>query len=69
MHVLICGDFNYPDIHCPLLTCNTSYSQVFLDAVHDNCLFQHVTKLSCYRANISANTLDLVFVNKEGMIK
>ena len=41
---------------------------MFLDAVHDNCLFQNVTKPTRYRANTTANTLDLVFTNEEGMV-
>ena len=41
---------------------------MFLDAVHDICLFQHITKPTCYRANTTANTLDLVFTNEEGMV-
>ena len=41
---------------------------MFLDAVHDIYLFQHITKPTRYRANTTANTLDLVFTNEEGMV-
>ena len=64
----MCGDFNYPNIHWPFLTCNTSYSQMFLDAVHDDCFFQHITKPTRYRANTTASTLDLMFTKEEGMV-
>jgi len=62
-HVLICGDFNYPDINWSTLAC-----QLFLDAVNSCCLFQHVTEPTHYRFNTTANTLDLVFTNEDGMI-
>ena len=39
-----------------------------LVAVHDNRLFQHITKPTCYRANTTANTLNLVCTNEEGMV-
>ena len=35
LHVLVCGDFNYPNINWSSLSCTTSYSQVFPDAIHD----------------------------------
>ena len=36
--------------------------------MHGNCLFQNITKPTRYRANTTANTLDLVFTNEEGMV-
>ena len=67
-HVLICGDFNYPDIKWSTLACDTSFSKLFLDAVNNCCLFQHVTEPTHYRRNTTANILDLVFTNEDGMI-
>ena len=67
-HVLICGDFDYPDINWSTLACNTSYSQLLLDAVNSCCLFQHVTEPTHYRFNTTANTLDLVFTNVDGIV-
>ena len=67
-HVLICGDFNYPNINWSSLSCSTSYSQMFLDAIHDSYLSQHVTEPTHYRPNTTANVLDLVFTNEEAMI-
>ena len=66
--MLICGDFNYPDINWSTLACNTSCSQLLLDAVNSCCLFQHVTEPTHYRLNTTANILDLVFTNEDGMI-
>ena len=43
-HVLICGNFNYPNINWSSLSCSTSYSQMLLDAIHDSYLSQHVTE-------------------------
>ena len=65
---MCCGDFNYPDINWSTLACNTSCSQLFLDAVNSCCLFQHVTEPTHYRLNTTANILDLVFTNEDGMI-
>jgi len=67
-NVLICGDFNYPNINWSSLSCSTTYSQAFLDAVHDSYLFQHVTTPTHYRLNTTANILDLVLTNEEAMI-
>ena len=67
-HVLICGDFNYPNINWSTLSCNTTYSQMFLDTIHDHCLFQHITEPTHYRPITVANTLDLIFTNEDGMI-
>ena len=67
MHYTSIPDVNYP-IHWPLLTCKTLCSQMCLVAVHDNHLFQYITKPTCYRANTTANTLDLVCTNEEGMV-
>ena len=47
---------------------HTTYSQAFLDAVHDSYLFQHVTTPTHYRLNTTANILDLVLTNEEAMI-
>ena len=41
-HLLICGDFNYPDIDCSSNSCSNYCSQTFIDAIHDKYLFQHV---------------------------
>ena len=41
---------------------------MFLDAMHDHCLFQHITEPTHYRSNTVANILDLVLTNEDGMI-
>ena len=38
-HLLVCGDFNYPDINWTTNSCGNHCSQLFLDAVQDKYLF------------------------------
>ena len=51
-HVLICGGFNYPNINWSTLSCNTSHSQMFLDTIYDQCLFQDIMKPTHYRPTV-----------------
>jgi len=67
-HVLICEDFNYPNINCSTLSCGMSYLQTFLDAVHDFYLHQHFTEPTHYRPNTTSNILDVVLTNEEALI-
>ena len=64
-HVLMCGDFNYPNINWSTLSCNTSHSQMFLNTIHDQCLF--ITKPT--HTNTLANILDLVLTNEINNVK
>ena len=41
-HLLICGDFKYPDIDWSSNSCSSHCSQLFLDTVQDKYLSQHV---------------------------
>ena len=41
-HLLVCGDFNYPDIIWASNLCNSHSSQLCLDTIQDKYLFQHV---------------------------
>jgi len=67
-HVLICGDFNYPNINWSTLSCGMSHSQTFLDAVNDSYSHQHVTEPTHFRRNITPNILDLILTNEEAMV-
>jgi len=70
-HLLICGDFNYCDINWsdPTLPSScTHHSQMFLDALHDLYLYQHIFQPTRYRSNAVPHTLDLVLSNEEGMV-
>ena len=66
-HILICGDFNYPNIDWLLPSASAHCEQLFLDTVQDLYLFQHVLETIRNR-NSSSSLLDLVFTNEAGMI-
>jgi hypothetical protein len=72
-HLLIIGDFNYPAIdwiHCSSTKMNENDdSNLFLEAVNDAFLFQHVTKPTRCRVINTPSVLDLVFTNEEGMVR
>jgi len=70
-HVLIMGDFNYPEINWEMQVSTASAghsSQEFLTSLHDSYLHQHVTEPTHHRAQQRANILDLVMTNESGMI-
>ena len=67
-HLLVCGDFNYPDINWTTNSCSNHCSQLFLDAVQDKYLFQHVETPTRFVQNSALNVLDLVLTNEEEMI-
>ena len=70
-HVLLFGDFNYPDIdwtnqHSKAPEDHPSHD--FLTCVQDCFLFQHVYEPTHYRALQKANILDLILTNEESMV-
>ncbi|CAG2214545.1 unnamed protein product [Mytilus edulis] len=71
-HILIMGDFDYPEINWE--TWNTkgdrpnSIENKFLEALQDNFLYQHTTKLTRWRGADTPHTLDLLITNEEEMI-
>ena len=70
-HVLICGDFNYPEINWNNLTSNMSdehKSSKFLSAIQDSFLFQQVDKPTHFRANQEPTLIDLILTNEEAMV-
>ena len=71
-HVLILGDFNYPDIKWTngggTVRSLTSEAGKFVEAPMDAFLYQHVEFNTRYQINQQANILDLVFTNEENMI-
>ena len=67
-HLLVCGDFYYPDINWKTNSCSNHCSQLFLDAVQDKYLFQHVETPTRFAQNSALNVLDLVLINEEEMI-
>ena len=70
-HILISGDFNVPQIDWSSSFCSAPelhFAHRFLDTIHNCMLFQHVTQPTRFRDGETANTLDLLFTNEEGML-
>ena len=70
-HLLIMGDFNYPDIEWKTQICkhnDQSSDTKFLNCVRYNYLYQHITEPTRYRLGEVPHILDLVISNEEGMI-
>lgn len=70
-HLLICGDFNLPDINWRNTSVTAgpeSVSSMFLECTRDCFLWQHVTKPTHKRGQQNANILDLVFTNEQNMV-
>ena len=70
-HVVVCGDFNYPDIdwHEGLSPRDDSHpASKFMDAVRDSFLVQHVRKPTHFRAEQTPNVLDLIFTSEKAMV-
>jgi hypothetical protein len=72
-HLLICGDFNLPDIkwtNLPFTRCmDTAFPSRFLVCIDDCFLTQHVREATHHRPSQAANTLDLVLTNEENMVE
>lgn len=70
-HVLICGDFNFPEINWSTETTTTNENHQayrFLECYRDCFLSQHVVQPTHHRGDQRANVLDLIFSNEEEMI-
>ena len=70
-HVLMVGDFNFPQIDWDVEASqapDSHCSHSFLEAIRDHFLFQHVKCPICYRPEETPNVLDLIFTNEEGMV-
>ena len=70
-HVVIMGDFNYPEIdwirECSNVGVNHQATK-FMEGVRDTFMHQHVEHPTHRRGNHQANTLDLIFSNEQGMV-
>ena len=65
------GDFNFPSIDWPQLECTTgdnSAASLFLDAVQDSFLTQHVTNCTRHRQGQQSSLLDLVLSSDPNFI-
>ena len=69
-HVLILGDFNFPDINWDCWSTPSDYGsdKKFLDTVKDCYLYQHVSCPTRAQASQQPSTLDLVLTNEEGTV-
>ena len=71
-HVLICGDFNLPDIdwvHELSLPNPNSTSHLFVECLRDCFLTQHVMQPTHRRGDQQANIMDLILTNEDNMIE
>ena len=67
-HLLIMGDFNFPEIDWNNYSVSSGPSsdpQVFFDLMQDLFMFQHVTKPTRHRVGQRSSLLDLVFTNDD----
>ena len=70
-HLLLAGDFNHPEINWRegISPRDPNHkATLFLEALRDAFLYQHVQNPTHYRHDQTANLLDLVFTNEEAMI-
>jgi hypothetical protein len=70
-HILICGDFNLPEINWSDTRTSggpNSLPYRFIECIRDSFVTQHVKVPTHKRGDQRANVLDLVFTNEEDMI-
>lgn len=69
-HLLIFGDFNYPDINWESWSkpSVSGSSNKFLNTLKNSYLYQHVTSPTRACINQQPSTLDLLITNEEGMV-
>ena len=71
-HLIIMGDFNFPDIDWDTLTSKikneNDINVKFINCVRDCYLFQHVTEATRLRGSNEPSKLDLIFSNEENMV-
>ena len=69
-HILICGDFNYPDIDWEndFVRGNNTVIRPFIDMGQSCYLHQHISEPTRYRQGDEPSLLGLIFSNEEGMV-
>jgi hypothetical protein len=70
-HLLLCGDFNIPEIDWideVSLTSQNHLAFKFMESIRDCFWYQHVKNPTHSRRNQTENILDLVITNEEGMV-
>ena len=68
-HVLILGDFNFPDIDWSSWSSRDSRSQEFIESLRDGYIEQMVDKPTRFRLNQLPSVLDLILVNDSNSIQ
>ena len=71
-HLLVTGDFNFPEIDWEdgsIKASSTHHAHTFLESVRDCFLFQHVRSPTRYRHGTTPSILDLIMTNEGSMIK
>ena len=70
-HMIVCGDFNYPEIDWENEHVEESSPVIhqFIETVQRSFLHQHIREPTRYRQNQEPSLLDLVFTNEEGMLQ
>ena len=70
-HLLICGDFNYPEIDWENQHVVETSHVIgnFIECTQSCYLHQHIYQPTRYRVNQEPSLLDLIFTNEEGMLQ
>ena len=66
--LLICGDFNYPEIDWENDYVNTENIKPFIETLQARHLYQHVCNPTRYREGQEPSLLDLILTNEEGIV-
>ena len=69
--LVLMGDFNYPDIDWEHNCVNnqSSISNKFLNCIHKNYLYQHITQPTHYRCEQNPTVIDLIVTNEPNLIR
>ncbi len=69
-HVLVCGDFNHPEIDWIAHTTprDTTRAASFLETIDNTYMYQHIKDFTRSRGTAQRSTLDLVLTNEEQML-
>ena len=69
-HILIFGDFNYPNINWEHMNTDLDKeSELLYDNINENLLVQHINVNTRHKLGNSPSRLDLVFTNEEDMVE
>jgi len=71
-HILIMGDFIYPEIdyaHETVAARHRDQPTLFFNKTQELCLYQHVTDVTRIRQNHTPHMLDYVFTDQENLIE